>query len=306
MKNLENILIGIYGTGTKTTARAETEKGILIGEGTSGTANFYLSVKQAWDAVYDSINQALSPAQITLNSKKHNFYVGLGIKNTELPEAAHEFLKLKNPFEALLLESDAYVACLGAHNGKDGAVIIIDEGVVGYVLQSKQCTKVGDWGFPHADTGSTAWLGLEAIRMTLQWQDGYIECTPLLETVFDHFENKLSNIVEWAMKATPRDFATIAPIVLNHLEGCDKYATRLIRKSAHEAEKVYNLLLTKHCSNEPPCCLFGCLAPYLKYYVTPPLSTSLKEQKCDGAAGALLMLRTSLKNKELFIDQALK
>lgn len=304
MKNLENILIGIYGTGTKTTARAETEKGALIGEGTSSTANFYLSVKQAWYAVYDSINKALSPAQITLNSKKHNFHVGLGIKNTELPEAAHEFLKMNNPFDTFLLKSDAYVACLGAHNGRDGAVIIIDEGIVGHVLQSNQCIKVGGWGFPHADTGSTAWLGLEAIRMTLQWQDGYIECTPLLKTVFDHFGNKLSNIVEWAMKATPKDFAAIAPIVLNHLQDRDKHATRLIHKSAHEAEKVYDLLLTKYCSDKLPCCLFGYLAPYLKYYVTTPLSKNLKQHEHDGTTGALIMLKTSLQSKKLAISQA--
>lgn len=177
MENSENILIGIYGTGTKTIARIETQRGSLIGEGISGTANFYLSVKQAWDAIYDSINQALSSTEITLYSKKYNFHIGLGIKNTELPEAAHEFLKMENPFDTLLLESDAYVACLGAHNGKDGAVIIIDEGVVGYVLQSNQCIKVGGWGFPHADTGSTAWLGLEAIRTTLQWQGSVSRCS---------------------------------------------------------------------------------------------------------------------------------
>ena len=202
------------------------------------------------------------------------------------------------------LKSDAYVACLGAHNGRDGAVIIIDEGIVGHVLQSNQCIKVGGWGFPHADTGSTAWLGLEAIRMTLQWQDGYIECTPLLKTVFDHFGNKLSNIVEWAMKATPKDFAAIAPIVLNHLQDRDKHATRLIHKSAHEAEKVYDLLLTKYCSDKLPCCLFGYLAPYLKYYVTTPLSKNLKQHEHDGTTGALIMLKTSLQSKKLAISQA--
>ncbi len=43
--------------------------------------------------------------------------------------------------------TDAHAACIGAHNGADGAIIIIGTGVVGYQTQNGEGVQVGGWGF---------------------------------------------------------------------------------------------------------------------------------------------------------------
>jgi glucosamine kinase len=50
-------------------------------------------------------------------------------------------------------------------------LIAIGTGTVGYQIEGDKECKVGGWGFPHGDEGSGAWLGMEAVRMTLHWLD---------------------------------------------------------------------------------------------------------------------------------------
>ena len=45
-------------------------------------------------------------------------------------------------------------------------------GTVAFQIEGDKEYKVGGWGFPHGDEGSGAWLGLEAVRLTLHWLDG--------------------------------------------------------------------------------------------------------------------------------------
>jgi hypothetical protein len=58
--------------------------------------------------------------------------------------------------------------------------------------------KAGGWGFPNGDEGSGAWLGLEAVRLTLHWVDGRDEPSPVLVSVYAHFDNDLMRLVIWA------------------------------------------------------------------------------------------------------------
>ncbi len=40
---------------------------------------------------------------------------------------------------------------------KNGSIIIIGTGVVGYQIEGHHNSKVSGWGFPHDDIGSGAW-----------------------------------------------------------------------------------------------------------------------------------------------------
>lgn len=154
---------GIYGTAHKTTAIIEDINGNIIGKGTSGVANIHFSVKHAWDSIMQATQKALG----NLNPNEIELYAGIGIKNTELVESCQKLIALNTLFKKIKLTSDAYILCKGS-NKKNTAIIIADEGLVGNVILDNQLIKVGGWGFPHADTGSIPWIGLEAIHLTLQ------------------------------------------------------------------------------------------------------------------------------------------
>jgi hypothetical protein len=73
--------------------------------------------------------------------------------------------------------------------------------------------------------------GTEAVRLTLHWLDGRDEPSPLLESVYAHFDNDLMRLVIWANQANATQFAQIAPLVIEHVKRKTPLAVTLIRQA---------------------------------------------------------------------------
>lgn len=289
----EDIFIGVDGGGTKSKVRIENSVGALIGQGVGGPANIRLSVDNSWHSIYKAIDEALLPAGMSLTDKNYRFHVGLGLAGCEVTEACDEFLSRVHPFSTIQLTSDAHVACLGAHQGKDGAIIIVGTGVVGYQIEEGQGNRVGGWGFPHDDEGGGAWLGLEATRLTFQWLDHRAEKSPLVEDVFAFFDKDVEQFSTWANRANSSEFARLAPLVINHSQQEEIAAVRLMKKAAHAVDRVEHGLrkMRKNPNDLLPCCLFGGVAPFLEPWLSEGLRNMVTSRKADANAGAILMIR---------------
>jgi glucosamine kinase len=293
-----NIFIGIDGGATKCKARVENQDGELLGEAVGGPANIRLSVDMAWDSIYQTIAQVLKQHAISLQDKQYHFHIGLGLAGCEVQEAHADFLSRPHGFSTLQLTTDAHVACMGAHGGEDGSIIIIGTGVVGYQVENGQDSKVGGWGFPHDDEGGGAWLGLEAARHTFQWLDHRIEKTPLLEEVFAYFNKDINHFATWANRATSNEFARLAPLVVNHSQKADVLAVQLMKKAALEINRV-GLALEKLQMNKQvslPCSLFGGIAPFIEPWLSEELRARLVVRQGDANMGAILLVKSAVKN----------
>ena len=91
---------------------------------------------------------------------------------------------------------------------------------------------MGGWGFPVSDEGSGAWLGCEAVRRVLWAHDGRAPWTGLLRGVFEQFNSDPHAIVRWMSSAKPRDFAALAPLVVQHARQDDPAGRELMRLAA--------------------------------------------------------------------------
>lgn len=219
--------------------------------------------------------------------------MGLGLKCTELIESCIAFKNSKPKFISKInLKSDDYVLCSAAHNN-EGAIIVLDEGVAGNCIVNRKHSRVGGWGFPHSDCGSFPWVGMEAIRLTLQWIDGYIEPTPLLKAIHAYFNNNTHSLVHWAMhnRAMPGEYKALCSIVLNFLEENDKYAMKIIKKTINETEKIYKQLLINNNSANIPVCLYGYLAPYIETMLPASVKNNLVKPQNEPVAGALKLVQ---------------
>jgi glucosamine kinase len=154
--------------------------------------------------------------------------------------------------------------------------------------------KVGGWGFPHGDEGSGAWLGLEAVRLTLHWLDGRGEPSPLLESVHAHFDNDLVRLVVWANQANATQFAQIAPLVIEHVKRQTPLALTLIRQAAREIDRLGAALASQSLDKALPCSLLGGLAPFIEPWLGEPLRPRLVRCELDAVYGALLMIRQAV------------
>ncbi len=289
----ENIFIGVDGGATKCKVRIENEAGHVLGQGVGGPANIRLSVEKSWESIYHAIEDALQPTHIGLGCKDYHFHLGLGLAGTEVKEVVDEFLAQPFSFSSVCLKSDAYVACLGAHEGKDGAIIVVGTGVIGYEIEQGKSTRIGGWGFPHDDEGGGAWLGLEASRLTFQWLDHRVEKSPLVEDVFSFFNNDVEKFTFWANHANSTEFARLAPLVINHAQQEEIAAVRLIKKAAHAIDRIGMALikLQKDRNKHLPCSLFGGMAPFIEPWLCEELRTCLVPRQADASSGAILMMR---------------
>jgi glucosamine kinase len=290
----KDIFIGIDGGGTKTKVRVEHSDGQLIGQAVSGPSNIRLSVDKAWQSIFHAISEVLNSADISLEDKNYRFHVGMGLAGCEVADIRNDFLNRPHPFTTLELNSDAHTACVGAHGGKEGAIIIVGTGAVGYQIQAGKGTKVSGWGFPHDDEGGGAWLGLEAVRLTFQWIDHRTERSPLVEDIFSYFNNNLEHFVSWSNRANSTEFAKLAPLVINHSQQEEIAAVRLMKKAAHAIDRV-GVALAKTQTTPLRCSLFGGIAPFLEPWLSEELRETLVARESDANIGAVLMIREAVK-----------
>jgi glucosamine kinase len=302
-KHLEHdIFVGVDGGATKSKVRIEDSAGNLLGQAVGGPANIRLSVDTAWQSIYNTVEEALQPHNISLQDTRYRFHAGMGLAGCEVQDAYHDYLNRPHPFSTILLTSDARIACVGAHHAQDGAIITVGTGVVGYQLLHGQGLSVGGWGFPHDDEGGGAWLGLEAARLTFQWLDHRIEKAPLVEDVFSFFDNDTAKFVSWANSATSHEFARLAPLVINHSQQEEPLALRLMKKAAQAVNRIAVALEKNHHSKEPQesplrCCLFGGIAPFLEPWLGEELRSRLVPRQGDANTGAILMIRQLMERK---------
>lgn len=292
---MKNIYVGVDGGASKCHVRIEDESKNLIGSAIGGPAAFKFSAENAWKTILDTIRESLKQSQIHLGDGQHNFFLGLGLTGCEIPAAKQAFLNIAPPyFKQIRLESDAYTACIGAHDGKDGAIIVVGTGVVSLLIQNNKTMQVCGWGFPHSDEGGGAWLGLEAVRLTFHWLDGRLQQEPsqLLKMIYAKFNNNLADLVTFANTAKSSEFATVAPIVIEQLEKDDHIALSLIKKAASEIELIGEVLEKNSQNGEGlPCALCGGLAPFIMNFLTAKFKQRIVPSKYDAAYGAILMLK---------------
>lgn len=291
---MENFFIGVDGGGTKTIALIQNEAGTIIGEGKAGPGNIKTSPLGSFQSIQTAIQNAFESAHLS-HPDHYQLHVGLGMAGTEVPEAKAAFLQIPHPFHSLVLNSDAYVACLGVHGGQDGAILIMGTGVIGFQIEAGQTSRVGGYGFPHSDEGGGAWFGLELLRATFHAYDGRREWTPLLEKAFTHFHRDIHKMTSFAnaSAAKPASFAEFSPIIMQALEENEPFALDLMHTAASEINQTWDAL-AKKTTTPLSCCLLGGIAAFIQPYLAHRLKMRLCARKLDPAMGAILMLKQKM------------
>lgn len=292
---MRHFFVGVDGGATKAVVRLEDEAGNLLGRVTGGPANIRLSVDKTWDAINTSLSQLLQSEGLSLSDESYQFHVGMGLAGCEVTSACDDFLARAHPFKTLVLSSDAHAACLGAHHGHDGAIIIVGTGVVGYQQYHGVISKVGGFGFPQDDEGGGAWIGLQAASLTLKSLDGRYKGSALTEKVYAGFNKHLDEFVSWLNEANSTQFATLAPLVVEAASAGVDDALNIMQRAAMAVDSVSNALLAAQKGKSIlPCVLIGSVAPYLQPYLGDALRERLRTAKAMPDEGAIQLVREYL------------
>jgi glucosamine kinase len=282
-----DLFLGVDGGGTQCRARLADRSGRVIGEGVGGPANIRLGVDSGFAAALTATGQCLAEAglgEAALDRTIACLALAGATEPTELAAARSRRL----PFHRTVITSDAHAACVGAHGGRDGGVIIAGTGSVGWAIVDGRQHRVGGWGLALSDEGSGAWLGREAMRRILWAHDGRIAPTALLTRLFDEFDADPYAVVRWAATASPAEFGQLAPAVVEHAAQGDAVAVELMRGAAQHIDALAARLIALGAER---VALVGGLAPHLEGWLAPETRRHLVMPEGDALAGALQLAR---------------
>jgi len=233
---------------------------------------------------------ALRSAGLDEQSLQHS-HAGLGLAGAGIKNACDRLLLEKLPFASMVLETDAYVAWLGAHQGGDGAIVILGTGSCGLALINGRRIGVAGWGSEVSDEAGGQRMGREALRRALWAFDGRAEKTALSTAILDRFGWDPAKIVRFASRATPALYAELAPLVLHYASAQDPLAVTLVQETAEAAVTMINRLVDV---GSPAISLVGGLAEPLMPWLPPRIRNLITEPQSDPLDGGILMARRAL------------
>ncbi len=255
---MEIYYIGVDGGGSKTHALLLNQEFKIIAESFSLSANIRTNLDLAYTSITTAIDELVNSYQLNCAQIR----IGVGIAGYSV---ATNLAILKERLEAkypiVKLESDCHIACLAAHQGNDGAIVICGTGIVSYIISNGISKQIGGWGFPHGDLGGAAWIGLEICKLLCKAVDQIIPYSPLLKAVYSKFNQDTIQYKSWLLKATPAEFAIVARLIPDFI-ATDEDA-QLIFKNGLDEIRHYIALMQK---TKLPLKLVGGLSPfYLKH-----------------------------------------
>ena len=283
------LLLGVDGGGTKCRARLCALSGARLGEAVTGPAQIRLGLDTSLAAVLQATLLCLEQAGLSsFDLPRITACLALAGASEPADLAAAQAKRL--PFGRTLITADAHAACVGAHGGRNGGVIVVGTGTIGWAeLDGRHC-RVGGWGLPISDEGSGAWLGCEALRRVLWARDGRMAWTGLLGALFEQFEGDAHAIVRWASEASPGDFGTLAPFVVEHAKLGDAAGIELMRLAAAHVDALAARLAALGAHR---LALVGGLAPHMEEWVSATTRASLVPPVGDELDGALHLARAA-------------
>jgi glucosamine kinase len=283
-----SLYLGIDAGGTQTRARLVSDTGEVIGTGEGGPANMRIGLQQSLEQIEAAYCQAIESAGLGPEDMPL-ICAGLGVAGLNRRGALEGLKETRFPFASVAFASDAAIACIGAHSGEDGAIVIIGTGSIGFARIAGEAMMVGGYGFPVSDEGSGADLGMRAIRRSLWARDKRLAHTPMTHEILGRFRGSAGEIVAWADEATATDYAQFAPIVMDHAERGDAVAEPIVQDAALSIDRLIRVLLER---GAPNCCLMGGLSARMSEWLAAGLRKRLRDPLGDSLDGAILLARS--------------
>lgn len=198
---MAKFFIGVDGGGTKCRMRLTDKDLNILGEAvTDRPSNLQLrNGVAAYESTLYLTEKVFAEANIDV-AEAANSAACFGMAGGRLISARDTFAARDFPFARMEVYDDIDIARAGAHEGADGAVLIMGTGSAGMALIDGERHQVGGWGFHVGDAMSGAILGRELVRRSLQAHEGLIPGSPLTKAVMDRFNGDAMILMAWSFE----------------------------------------------------------------------------------------------------------
>jgi glucosamine kinase len=276
--------LGIDGGATRCRARLREASGEMIAEAEGPAANIYVDFERALAAIRGAIDRTLAGAGIE-SPARPSISLGLGLAGLSSREDAARVAAALPGWASVVAVNDAVTACLGAHGGGDGGLIIAGTGTAAIARVKGGETILGGRGFLLGDDGSAARIGADALRAALRAYDGLEPMTPLARAILSHFSDDAVAMERWARSATPSDYGAFAPQALAAAAAGDCMARPIVEVAARALGALTRAVEKL---GAPRISMIGGLAGPIRPYLKPEIAALLSPPTHDSEDGAIL------------------
>ncbi len=279
------LFMGIDGGGSTCRVRLRDASGALLSEAVGGSANVYLDRAGALAAIRDTIAKAMVEAGLS-DADRSRMSLGLGLAGVSSPAIAAETEASLDGYAAVRVSNDAVTACLGAHGGADGGLVIAGTGSAGVALVGGRETVIGGRGFILGDDGSGARIGHDSWRRTLRAHDGLEPHTGFTRALMARFGDDPAAVVRWGLTARSADYGAEAPACFDAAAAGDAVALSIVTKAAAALAELVEALRRLGAVR---IAMVGGGAAAIGVYLPPGIAESLSPPLGDARDGAILL-----------------
>ncbi len=277
--------VGADGGATRCRARLRDAAGAVLAESEGDAANIHVDFASAVSAMRSAVSEVLRKAGLA-SGDSARVAVGLGLAG--LSDAA-DAARVEQAFAGYAFAraaNDAMTACIGAHAGADGGLVITGTGSAAIARVAGAETIVGGRGFALGDAGSGGHIGLQALRAATLAFDGLGPPTGLTDEILNHFDRDVVRMVRWARSARPGDYGAFAPTVFRCAAKADSAALAIVASAARAVGALTRRVVALGADR---VALVGGVGDALRPYLDRDVAQLLQRPLYDATDGAILM-----------------
>ncbi|MDJ0824408.1 MAG: BadF/BadG/BcrA/BcrD ATPase family protein [Rhodobacter sp.] len=282
MLQARGYIIGIDGGGSTCRVAIASADGTRIAATEGGAANPATSMTEAIASLRAALQTAQTDAGLDDGAiTGARAYLGLaGVIDDRLADAVAAAM----PIDTVIVTDDRPTNMAGALGARDGFVAALGTGSFIGRQQGAVQSFVGGWGFWLGDQASGGWIGRAALAAVLEWRDGLLPTSPMLASLLAEFSDDPGEIVHFAARAAPPDFAAFAPRVFDAADAGDRSAKRILEDATGY---LTHALDTLGFETGAPLCLIGGVGPRFATHLGARYTANLTAPNGTALDGAL-------------------
>jgi glucosamine kinase len=280
------LALGIDGGATRCRARVRDADGKALVEASGAAANIHVDFAAAIAALRAVVGEAIGKAGLA-DADRARIAIGLGLAGIEDPTDAARVVEAFPGYRLMRAANDAVTACIGAHAGADGGLVIAGTGSAAIARVRGKETIIGGRGFTLGDGGAGAHIGLEALRAAMRAFDRLGPASALTGDIIARFDGDAVAMMRWARDAKPGDFGAFAPGVFARAAEGDRIALDI---AARAARAIGALARGAVALGAERVALVGGAGEALRRYLEPEVAALLSPPLHDATDGAILMV----------------
>ena len=277
--------VGVDGGATQCRARIRDADGTVLAEAKGEAANIHVDFASAVSVIRTLVRESMVKAGAGAGDSPR-VAVGLGLAGLNDKADAEKIAEAFAGFGRACAANDATTACIGAHAGADGGIVIAGTGSAAIARVAGTETIIGGRGFALGDDGSGSHIGLDALRAATLAFDSLGPSTGLTDEILKDFDGDIVRLVRWSRSAKPGDYGAFAPSVLRFAAKGDPVAVAVAASAARAVTALARRVVALGAAR---IALVGGVGEALRPYLDPETAALLKRPHYDATDGAILM-----------------